>query len=341
MLVIPGAAPALIVPRLKRPDAEAAAGASMLRITGWTDGSDPYAESARASECRVLSVFEELTGGTAGRPRSDVRRVSVWTGILGSMTESPQLVKRTRDWISSARSFHARQLTTHRRVRRLGKTRLTFTTGQALTNLGAFFLAGSTGTATLPDWAVVGVLVVGFLLGRFLFPIPVSSIASRRGPSDVVSRTSAELDRMTPQEIRIYENNMVLKHRLKDSKGLGAEQALQRQREAIWKAEEAAGAASGSLRALSLVDAHAFSSIAAQHKALDARWLAYEVDPKLQFDYPAMSDAAFPTTSVMIRARLKAEQTKSEGNTANYRSAVAAFRQALSSAEAAAGVPRT
>ena len=256
------------------------------------------------------------------------------------MTESPKLVNRTRDWISSARSFHSRQLTTHRRVRRLGKTRLTFTTGQAITNLGAFFVAGSTGSGTLPDWAVVGVLVVGILLGKFIFPIPVSSIASRRGPSDVVSRNASELDRMTPEEIRIYENNMVLKHRLKDSRGLGAERALQRQREAVWKAEEAAGLASGSLGALSLVDTHAFSSIAAQHKLLDTRWLAYEVDPKLQFDYPAMSDPAFPATAAMIRARMKAGRAKSESNTANYRSAVAAFRAALTAAESAAGVPR-
>ena len=47
MLVIPvDAEPAMIVPRLERPDAEAAAGASSLRITDWTDGSDPYTESA-------------------------------------------------------------------------------------------------------------------------------------------------------------------------------------------------------------------------------------------------------------------------------------------------------
>lgn len=265
--------------------------------------------------------------------------MSVWTGILGTMTESPQLVNRTRDWIAKARSFHARQLTTHRRVRRFGKTRLTFTTGQALTNLGAFFVAGSTGPATLPDWAVLGIVLAGFLLGKFLFPIPVSSIASRRGPADVDSRSAAELDRMTPEEIRVYENNMVLKHRIKDSRGLGAEQALQRQREAAWRAEEAAGVASGSLRGLSLVDAQAFSTVAAQHKLLDSRWLAYEMDPKLQFDFPAMSDTSFPATSVMIRARLKAEHAKSEGSTANYRSAVAAFGKALTAAEAAAGVP--
>ena len=256
------------------------------------------------------------------------------------MTESPQLVNRARDWIARTRSFHYRQLTTHRKVRRLGKTRLTFTTGQALTSLGGFFLAGSTGSAGLPDWGVLGVLLAGFLVGKFLFPIPVSSIASRRGPTDVASRTASELDRMTPEEIRIYENNMALKHRLKDVRGLGTAQALQRQREATWKVEEAAGLASGSLDGLATTDAHAFGTIAAQHKILESRWLAYEVDPKLQFDFPAMSDTAFPATAAMIRARLKAEQAKSEGNTANYQSAVTAFGAALSAAEAAAGVPQ-
>ena len=264
----------------------------------------------------------------------------VWAPLYSlGMTESPQLVTRTRGWIDKARSFHYRQLTTHRRVRRLGKTRLTFTTGQAITNLSAFFIAGSAGSAT-PDWVVVGMLVAGFLLGKFLFPIPVSSIASRRGPADVVSISALELDSMTPEEIRIYENNMVLKHRLKDPRGLGAAQALQRQREGTWQAEEAAGLASGSLSGLSLVDSRAFSAVAEQHKLLDNRWLAYEVDPKLQFDFPAMSDPALPATAAMIRARRKAEQAKTGGNTVEYRSAVAAFGSALAAAESAAGVPR-
>ena len=40
MLVIPvDAEPAMIVPRLERPDVETAAGASILRITDWTDGA--------------------------------------------------------------------------------------------------------------------------------------------------------------------------------------------------------------------------------------------------------------------------------------------------------------
>jgi Xaa-Pro aminopeptidase len=47
MLVVPAdAEPAMIVPRLERPDAEAAAGAPVLHITDWTDGSDPYESSA-------------------------------------------------------------------------------------------------------------------------------------------------------------------------------------------------------------------------------------------------------------------------------------------------------
>jgi len=261
-------------------------------------------------------------------------------GILVIMTESRQLVNRARGWIEKARSFHYQQRIRHRRVRRLGKTRLTFTTGQAITNLSAFFVAGSTGSAGLPDWAFWGVLLGGFLGGKYLFPVPDSSIASRRGPADVVSKSAADLDGMTPEEIRAYENNMVLKHRLKGPEGLGAAQALQRQREAARTAEEAAGVAAGSLTGLSLVDARAFSAAGAQHELLTSRWLAYEVDPQLQFDFPTMSDTTFPATAAMIRAMRKAEQAKSEGKPANYLSAVAAFGAALTAAEASAGVPQ-
>jgi hypothetical protein len=145
---------------------------------------------------------------------------------------------------------------------------------------------------------------------------------------------------MSPEKIRVYENNMVLKHRLKNPAGLGAAQALQRQREAARTAEEAAGVSAGSLTGLSLVEARAFSGVAAQHELLKSRWLAYEVDPHLQFDFPAMSDPAFPATVAMIRAMKAAEQAKSGDKTANYRSAVTAFGKALTAAEAAAGVPR-
>ena len=48
MLVLQGSRdPSIIVPILERPDAEAAAGASALSMTDWTDGSDPYAATAK------------------------------------------------------------------------------------------------------------------------------------------------------------------------------------------------------------------------------------------------------------------------------------------------------
>lgn len=47
MLVIQaGTDPAMIVPTIERPDAEAAPGASVVSLTDWGDGSDPYAATA-------------------------------------------------------------------------------------------------------------------------------------------------------------------------------------------------------------------------------------------------------------------------------------------------------
>jgi Xaa-Pro aminopeptidase len=48
MLVVPvDAEPVMIVPRLERPGAEEAPGAPTVRITDWSDGSDPYETSAK------------------------------------------------------------------------------------------------------------------------------------------------------------------------------------------------------------------------------------------------------------------------------------------------------
>ncbi len=48
MLVIPvDGEPTLLVPKLERPDAENAPGASTLRLVDWTDGSDPYEAAAQ------------------------------------------------------------------------------------------------------------------------------------------------------------------------------------------------------------------------------------------------------------------------------------------------------
>jgi Xaa-Pro aminopeptidase len=48
MLVIPAdGEPAMIVPKLERPDAENAPGASTFQLLDWTDGSDPYEAAAK------------------------------------------------------------------------------------------------------------------------------------------------------------------------------------------------------------------------------------------------------------------------------------------------------
>jgi Xaa-Pro aminopeptidase len=43
LVLAPGRAPAMIVPKLERPDAEGAVGAPALTLTDWADGADPYA----------------------------------------------------------------------------------------------------------------------------------------------------------------------------------------------------------------------------------------------------------------------------------------------------------
>lgn len=89
-----------------------------------------------------------------------------------------------------------------------------------------------------------------------------------------------------------------------------------------------------------MIDAQAFSAAAERHDGIKNRWLAYEVEPQLQFDFPAMSDAGVPATAAMIRAMRAADQAKSRARTVEYQSAVEAFSEALNAAEAAAGVPK-
>lgn len=159
------------------------------------------------------------------------RRVGVDGGIVIIMTEKPRLVNQVLDWIAKARSFHHRQLPKHRKVVRVGSTRFTLTKGHAAVATGGFFASGSVSSAGAPDLIFWAVLLGGWFGGWFLFPVPDSSIASKRGPADVTVKNPAELDTMTPEQIQAYENNMVLKHRIKDPKLLGAGEALGRQRE--------------------------------------------------------------------------------------------------------------
>lgn len=257
-----------------------------------------------------------------------------------TMTESPTPLSQARRWAAAARSFHEQQLAKPRKVMRFGKTRMVFTKGEAFCTAGAVYVSGSVSSAGAPDWVTMALLVGGILGGRYFYPVPDTSIASKKGPADVAPLAPGQLDMLTPDEIRAYEYNMVFKHGLKGLEPLGTAQALARQREAAMAAEHAAALAPGSLGGLSVVDSRAFAAAAMQHDAIKSRWLAYEVDPQLQFDYPAMSDASVPATAAMIRAMRAADQARSTRRTAEYQSAVAAFGEALTAAEVAAGVRR-
>lgn len=247
-------------------------------------------------------------------------------------------MNQATDWIAKGRDFHERQLGTHRKVVRLGTSRFMLTKGHAITTSAGVFVAGSVGTA-VPDVFFWGLLLGSWFGGWFVFPVPDSSIASKKGPGTVATCSAAELDTMTPEEIRIYENNMMLQYRLKTSEGLGTVQALYSQRQAAKEASAAASVSVETLAGLPLVGAQAFADTAARHDAVRKRWLDYEIDPQLQFDFPAMTDTAFPPTAAMIRAMHAADQARSLGIPARYEAAVALFEEKLTAAEAAAGVP--
>lgn len=90
---------------------------------------------------------------------------------------------------------------------------------------------------------------------------------------------------------------------------------------------------------LSLSDVKEHGRIADPHALLRRRWLTYEVDPQLQFDYPAMSDTCHPTTAAMVRAMRAADHERTTGNPVEYKLTVDRFSQALAAAESAAAVP--
>lgn len=249
-------------------------------------------------------------------------------------------MNQAAEWIERARTFHNRQLATHRRVFRLGKSRIFLTTGQAVTTSGALLAANSTYTVGMPSWTFWVVLVGGYLGGRYAYPIPDNSIASKRGPSHVLPQGDTQLDSMTPEEIRSYENNIMLAHGIREPRGLGTAQALNRQRQAVQQTSEATGIPKTALAGMSLADLQVYKAAAGRHDFFKKRWLAYEVDPRLQLYYPAMSDASFPPTAAMIRAMRAADDARPSGLLREYQTAVEAFREALAAAETAAGVPK-
>ena len=240
------------------------------------------------------------------------------------------------EWTATLKAFHEKQLDRPRRVYRLGKTKVIFSGGHAACTVGAAVVASWLDFPTFAFWIAIA---VGFVAGKYLFPVPRSSVASRYGFREVARKSPGELDYMTPEEIRAYQYNVQFIQKGVTPLALGTEDALGRQSEKARTVSLAAGADAGLLAHLSLADVNEYGRTADRHDLLKRRWLTYEVDPQLQFDYPAMSDMALPTTAAMIRAMRAADQQRTTGNAAGYKLAVDTFSQTLAEAERAAGVP--
>lgn len=240
------------------------------------------------------------------------------------------------EWAVRLKSFHEKQLDRPRRVYRLGSSKIIFSGGHAACTVGAVVAAS---LLDFPTWAFWIALAIGFVVGKYLYPVPRSSVASRYGSREVARKSPGDLDTMTPGEIRAYQYNVQFTDKSVTPLALGTEEALGRQTEAVRTVSLAAGADAELLANLSLTDVNERGKTAGRHDLLKRRWLTYEVDPQLQFDYPAMSDTSLATTSSMIRAMRAADLARSSGDPADYKLAVDRFSQALQAAESAAGVP--
>ncbi len=241
------------------------------------------------------------------------------------------------EWAARLKAFHEKQLDRPRKVYRIGRTKVLVTGGQAASTVGAAVASASVDS---PTWLFLGAVVGAFFGGKYLYPIPRSSVAVRRGGfSAVAGKSPHELDSMTPAEIQAYKFNVEFTHKGASPSALGTEEALGRHAEAVQIVSPVVGANAELLAHLSLAAVQEYGRTAARHDLLKRRWLSYEVDPQKQFDYPAMCDASLPATSAIIRAMRVADQARSAGNPADYKLAVDRFSQALQAAEKVAGVP--
>lgn len=240
------------------------------------------------------------------------------------------------EWTATLKAFHEKQLDRPRRVYRLGRTKVIFSGGHAACTVGAAVVASWLDFPTFAFWIAIA---TGFVVGKYLFPVPRSSVASRYGARELTGKSAGDLDSMTPTEIRAYQYNAQFIHKGVTPLALGTEDALGRHSEEVRTVSRAVAVDAELLARLSLADVREYGRTADRHDLLKRRWLTYEVDPQLQFDYPAMSDMALPTTAAMIRAMHAADQQRATGNPSDYKRAVDAFSQTLAEAERAAGVP--
>ncbi|XAS69840.1 hypothetical protein V3C33_20635 (plasmid) [Micrococcaceae bacterium Sec5.7] len=238
-------------------------------------------------------------------------------------------------WSKRAAAFHVRRRKMFRPVFVINGSRICMTTEMFLTTAG-FFGVGimGAGSGLVSHWGVLITGLFGYAAGKFVFPIPDVSVASSRGPRRVESKNAAELDAMTPEEIRIYANNLALLHG--SGTGWWEREALNRQRRRVKQVADQTGTPRRFLMGASTSSLDTFRNSHGQHQILKARWVRYEIDPELQMKAPAMSDLRVPATAQMIRAMKHAELAATIHDPQGYAAAVENFAQALAIAEQSA-----
>ena len=102
MLVIAaGSDPSMIVPILERPDAEAAPGASVVVLSDWTDGGDPYAATAKLLEPGGSYAISDsawamhVLGLQAALPDSSYASVTTKLPMLRAIKDGDELERLT------------------------------------------------------------------------------------------------------------------------------------------------------------------------------------------------------------------------------------------------------
>lgn len=116
-----------------------------------------------------------------------------------------------------------KQLDRPRKVYRIGKTKMVVTGGQAASTVGA---AVATASVDSPTWLFWAAVVSAYFGGKYLYPIPTSSVAARRGSLVVTRKSPHELDYMTPVEVRAYQFNMEFTQKDVSPSALGTDEAL-------------------------------------------------------------------------------------------------------------------
>lgn len=99
LVIAPDREPTLLVPILERPDARAAAGAPALRLTAWSDGSDPY--EAAASLLPAAGTFgvsdstwaAHLLGLQRALPGTRYRSLSEALPMLRAVKDATELAR--------------------------------------------------------------------------------------------------------------------------------------------------------------------------------------------------------------------------------------------------------